>query len=262
MFTQSTSYKQKPRKMPDSVVQGSRILGQTGGRPAQMYWNDKSSGIFPSESPLEKFIGQLAALDPRVRTVAPQPFTVDVATGYIAYSPDELKLHRSTRERSEARLRDYTPDFCFDLIDGRRIIVEVKDPRYLCTQAYWDKVERARRLLRSNGYAFQVVSFEYAPSSPLIHNADLLNALSVNYKKVISLAQIDAIEETVGDTESTLGHVAQLAEISLREAPALVLHGVVSADIARGHLGAYTPVRVAYGELDHFSILDLEGEAK
>lgn len=262
MFTQSTSQKRKPRKFPDSVIQGSRILGQTGGRPAQMYRNEKSSGICPAESPLEKTVGQLAALDPCVRTVHPQPFTIDIVTGFFAYSPEELKLHRKMRERAEARLRDYTPDFCFELTDGQRIVVEVKDPRFPCAPGYWEKVEQAKELLRSNGYGFQIISIEYEPSAPLVHNADLLSAASVNFNQIITRAQIDAIEANVGDTESTLGYVAQLAGLSLREAPALVLRGVVAADISAGLLGACTPVRLAYGELKHFSILNLQGDVK
>ena len=78
MFTQSTSQKRKPRKFPDSVIQGSRILGQTGGRPAQMYRNEKSSGICPAESPLEKPVGQLAFLD---------PYNCDSMQGYLFSAP-------------------------------------------------------------------------------------------------------------------------------------------------------------------------------
>ena len=262
MFAQTTTLKRKPRKMPDSVIQGSRILGQTGGRPAQMYMCEKSLGICPAESPLEKVIGQLASLDPRVRTVRPQPFTVDVISGQIFHNRQDLLVHRKTREKSESRLREYTPDFSFDLIDGRRIIVEVKDHRYVCEQAYWEKVEKAKRLLLSNGYRFQVIFMEYEPSAPLVHNADLITAFRNNFKKTITDAQLATIEADVGDSVSSLGHVAELAGLTLRDAPVLVIQGIVSADIAAGPLGSRTPVRLAYGDLHHLSVLNFEGDAK
>ena len=262
MFSQHTTHKQKPRKMPDSVIQGSRILGQTGGRPAQMYMCEKSLGICPAESPLEKVIGQLASLDPRVRTVRPQPFTVDVISGQFFHTRQDLLAHRKTREKSESRLREYTPDFGFDLIDGRRIIVEVKDHRFVCGQAYWDKVEKAKRMLLANGYRFQVIFMEYEPGAPLINNADLLTAFRLNFKKTITHAQLAVIEADVGDSVSSLGHVAELAGLTLREAPVLVMQGIVSADIAAGPLGSRTPVRLAYGDLYHLSVLNFEGDAK
>ncbi|WP_431476388.1 hypothetical protein [Massilia eburnea] len=262
MFTQATTHKRKPRGFPSSVEQGSRILGQTGGRPAQMYLCEKAHGICPAESPLEKTIGQLAGLDPYVLSNAPQPFTIDVVSGELLRTPEERKLHRMTRDRSDARQREYTPDFCFNLIDGRRIVVEVKDPRFPCKEEYWRKVEKAKELLRARGYHFQVISMVYAPSAPLVHNADLLAAFQRNFKKTITQSQLSAIETGLGDAVSSLGHVAQLAGLSLREAPALVLHGVVAADISIAPLGASTPVWLAHGDLEHLAVLEFIGDTK
>lgn len=260
MFAQSMSYKQKPRKMPSSVTQGSRIIGKTGGRPAQIFVSEKSThGSCPVESPLEKVIGQLAGLDPRVRTVRPQPFTVDVVSGSILYTREDLVAHRKTRERSEVSLREYTPDFGFRLLDGVQIAIEVKDRRFPCKQEYWDKIDKAKRILAAHGYRFQVIFMNYEPSDSLVHNADILTALRINFEKNISQNQIDAIEAGVGDSASTLGQVAHLADLTLREAPALVLQGVVAADLAAGPLGSRTLVQLAYGDLAHLAVLNFEG---
>ena len=123
-------------------------------------------------------------------------------------------------------------------------------------------VASGKRVAAWSIWGFQVISIEYEPSAPMVHNADLVSAASVNFKQIITRAQIDAIDANVGDAESTLCYVAQLAGLSLREAPALLLRGVVAADIGAGLLGACTPVRLAYGELKHFSILNLQGDVK
>lgn len=262
MLTETITRKQKPRQMPTSVTQGSRILGQTGGRPAQLFLSKKSAGICPVESPVEKVIGKLADLDPRVRSIHAQPFTIDVVSGRILHTRQDVLLHRQTRQKTDVILREYTPDFHLGLIDGQRVVIEVKNPRYPCEQAYWDKVARAKGVLQTNGYRFQVISMPYEPSTPLIHNADLLASLRLNFKKTVSKALIDTIETEVGGSDSTLGHVAQLAGMTLREAPVLVLLGVVAADISQGYLGAGTPIRLAYGDLQHLAILDYEGSKK
>lgn len=262
MLSQTPPRKRKPRKLPDSVVQGTRILGKTGGRPALLYRCAKSSRMCPAESPDEKSVGQAAGIDPRIRAISPQPLTVDLVTGWILHTQDEVISHRDTREKSEARLREYTPDFRFDLLDGRHIIVEVKNRRYPGSPAYWEKVEKAKLILEANGYRFQVINIDYEASAPLMHNVEILNALITNFKGKITQSQVAAIEADVGDSISSLGHVAELAGMTIREAPMLVLHGVVSADISAEYLGSRTPVRLAHGDLAHLAVLNIEGDKK
>ena len=247
--------KQKPRKMPDSVMQGSRILGQTGGRPAQLFKSEKSAGACSAESPLEKTIGQLANLDPRVTGVRPQPFTVDIISGKFLHTREEVLDHRKSRERSEVREREYTPDFCFTLIDGKRVVVEVKDPRFPCYPSYWSKVEKAKQLMLSNGYIFRVISMEYEPASALVHNAALLTSLQINFKKRIAEKQVESINVLVGGSTSHLGEVAKAAGLTLRESPILLLKGIVSADLSAGHLSFHTRIVQAYGDLQHLEVL-------
>lgn len=262
MIIHSAPIKQKPRKMPPSVIQGTRILGKTGGKPALLFSSMKGIGICSVDGPLEKAIGQLAGLDPRVGTVRPQPFTVDVVSGKILHTYTELQTHRQARERSDVRIREYTPDFEIMLIGGQRVVLEVKDPRFPCTDEYWAKVEKAKRVMFTNGYRYHVVNMKYDPGAPLVHNAGLLTALRINFKKIITPAQVDAIEADVGDSDSTLGRVAELAGLSLREAPILLLQGVVAADLSEGHLRALTPVHLAYGDLQHLAILRFDGGEK
>jgi hypothetical protein len=252
------SIKQRPRGMPNAVTQGSRTLGQTGGRPAQLFGSEKSAGICPTESPLEKTVGQLASLDPRVISVQPQPFTIDVVSGTFFHTREEILLHRKSRGQSQVREREYTPDFGFKLIDGKRVVVEVKDERFSCPSHYWDKVEKARKLMRSNGYIFCIISMKYQPSSALVHNADILTSLQTNFKKTITQAHSEAIDAYVGNSTSRLGDVAKVAGLTLREAPILVVRGIISADLSAGHLGLLTQVRQAYGDLQHLEVLRYE----
>lgn len=253
------SKKQRARGMPNAVTQGSRTLGQTGGRPAQLFGSEKSAGICPVESPLEKTIGQLAGLDPRVLVVRPQPFTIDVVSGIFLQTREEVLLHRKSRIRPDVKAREYTPDFGISLHNGKRIVVEVKDGRFSCDLEYWEKVEKAKRLMLSNGYIFRVITMEYEPGSALVHNADLLTSLKINFSKTVTELHIRAIEAYLGHSSSCLGDVAEVAGLTLREAPILLLQGILSADLSNGHLGSRTEVRLAHGSLQHLEVLSYEG---
>ncbi|UUZ46666.1 hypothetical protein LP420_22450 [Massilia sp. B-10] len=123
-------------------------------------------------------------------------------------------------------------------------------------------MEKAKRILEANGFRFQVIYIDYEASSALMHNVEILNALTTSSKNKITQTQMQVIGADVGDGISSLGHVAKLVGLTIHEAPMLVLHGVVSADISAGYLGSLTPVRLAHGDLAHLAVLNIEGDGK
>lgn len=252
------SKKRRPKGMPESVQQGSRILGRTGGRPATLFMGYNNS-LHPCESPLELAVGNLACLDPRVREVTSQPFTIDIVTGDILCSREARAEHRKLRAHPEVKVREYTPDFRFSLIDEQSIIVEVKDPRYAHDEQYWEKVEHAARILRSNGHQFCVISMAYEPTHPLVQNGELLRYVGQNFDDPGIDRQLDDLTEQFGDSTVALGAVSARLGLTLREAPILLLRGIVSADIASERICAAMPVQLAYGDLQHLQILTFEG---
>lgn len=252
--------KQKPRGMPKSVTQGVRILGKTSGRTSSLYASDKADGISAPDSPLERTVGQLASLDPRVESIKCQPFTVDVVSGRLLHTRDELVAHRKTREKSDVKLREYTPDLLIRLMSGTRLVVEVKDERFMSDDAYWAKVRKAEVILRTNGYEFLVITMVYEPSHPLVQNADLLMAFSKNYRGDISSGQIGILEQMLEGQSLELGEVCLRLNLSLRESPALLLYGHICTDLKASRLCAKSLAQLAYGDLSHLELLPLDSE--
>lgn len=120
----------RPPTAPKHTVQGARVLGRISGRPAVFYHSRKAGGILALESAGERVIAQLAELDPRVKSISAQPFALDVITGKVFTTRRDLEDARKARVSVNALRRDYTPDLLLVLHDGRRIIIEVKDPRH------------------------------------------------------------------------------------------------------------------------------------
>ncbi|UUZ52265.1 hypothetical protein LP419_21920 [Massilia sp. H-1] len=85
-------------------------------------------------------------------------------------------------------------------------------------------MEKAKRILEANGFRFQVIYIDYEASSALMHNVEILNALTTSSKNKITQTQMQVIEADVGDGISSLGHVAKLVGLTIHEAPMLVLH--------------------------------------
>lgn len=244
--------------MPDSVAQGSRELGSTYGIAATLFASSKCDGIVAPDGPLEKTIGQLASLDPRVAQLKCQPFTIDLVSGELLHSRTELLAHREVREKSKANEREYTPDFCFSMINGKQYVVEVKNNRFLPSESYWAKVEKAKSILHQHGYRFAVVSLDFAADLPIVQNAGLLTSFQSNYDGDISTEQIESINAFLGDATLRLEDVLQHIGLALRDAPILLLKGIVATDLTALRLGTKSVVTAMHGDLQHLSVLSFD----
>ena len=244
--------------MPQSVSQGTRVLGRMSGKPSLLYSSVKAGGILAVESPAEKTVAQLADLDPRVIRLKGQPFTIDVLTGAIYRCRNSLLLGRAARLKGEVKIREYTPDFLIETITGRAVVVEVKLDGFLGDEAYYEKLDKARRILQLNGYELLVIVRNRDPKDALAQNADLLTAFSQNYAGMPSRLEIDKAETLLQQGPCLLGEVCHVVGLSLREAPFLILRGVVNTDLGIARIGAASCVIGASGNLDHLMLLPLD----
>lgn len=250
--------KRKPRGMPESVAQGTRILGRVSGRPALLYACSKAQGIIALESPAEKTVAQLADLDPRVLSVKAQPLTVDVITGRLFYSRDEVIDGRRMREKPEVKKREYTPDLLLLLRGGRQLIIEVKNTLYPGDAEYWEKVEQAATVLRMNGYDFIVITLGHQSSHPLAQNADLLTSFRANYQGALTPEQMATVKSMLHGRSEKLGVICSQLQLNLRESPALFLSGLLSTDLRTSRLSISSDALLANGGLRHLELLPLD----
>lgn len=250
------------RQGPSAVVQqGSRKLGGVGGRAAVLHYSRKAEGTIALESVAERALVQIADIDPRVRGIKAQPFTVDVVTGALYYTKEELKQARQGRQRAEARIRDYTPDLSLDIVTGHTVIVEAKDERFLEAEEadeYWKKIERARSILLQRGYDFQLVPTNAKLNHPLFANAAILSAFANQSSNTPYSEQLEAVERLFQEVPApTLRDVLKVTSTSLREAPMWFLSGVISADLKSVAIGINTLVTAAFGDLGHLQLFPL-----
>lgn len=247
------------RPEPKNTLQGTRILGRIGGRPAIFFKSRKAGGILTLESAGERTVAQLAELDPRVRSIAAQPFSLDVATGRMYTSREALAEARKQRHSFEARERDYTPDLLLELVDGLKPVVEVKDPRYPGDAPYQAKLAKARLILKMRGQSFLTVFLRYQETAPLVQNAELLSRVQYAGSPQRDLGELATrIDAVLGSDETKLRDLLPALGLDLREAGPLLLHGLLSTDLRSSPLSADVRVRAAGGSLEHLQLLPLD----
>jgi len=232
-------------------------LGKVGGRGSLFFSSAKAGGIIAVESPAEKTIAQLADLDPRVRKLRAQPFTIDVPTNQFLRTREELKASRLERKKPEISAREYTPDFEVEMASGAQWVLESKTPQHALNDAYWAKLGHAAALLRGRGYLFAVIKMPAEMDHPLVTNAALLTSFRRPPSGGLSVQGLVELERRA-DELGTLADALQLCGLSLREAPVLFLTGVVSADLKTCPIRADMQVRYAGGDLSALELLPLQ----
>ena len=201
-------------------------------------------------------------IDPRVRSITPQPFTV------------RLDLEESFSTRSEAIRATpapqrvvavngqpsleliYTPDFVVELATPVRLVVESKSTREI--ENIGDALARRGRILNSLGFRYLVV-----PSTELDHRG-----LHAN----LSLLRDTTKYQRENDTVSMRSELHDL--LSSRSGPFLLgeirghvhdlgiylglISGAIACDLRSGRLGVDTRLWLSHGDLGHLQLLALE----
>jgi hypothetical protein len=145
----------------------------------------------------ELIAGYAMDLDPRVRALKVQPFTLDVTTGEMLHTKEELDRYReklTTRGRQGSL---YTPDFALTMEDQSVRIIEIKDAGWInFTDSYARKIELATELLKVKGIHFEILAGSYEDTLPCVQNLKLLHSINNQMNgKEVPLSLLDLSEK-------------------------------------------------------------------
>lgn len=210
------------------------------------------------EGPWERLVLLALDVDPRTTYIAAQPFTVrlDIPAAFkdksMALAADP-PLAMAYAQALNLELV-YTPDF--EVKDGGQVplAVEVKDERNVVAPVF----DRRRAILKRLGYRFLAVTDKDVGHRGLERNLVFARDATKILRDGQPQAHLDELLAAVDGFEGPFrlglirGAVSDLA-IQLG-----LVTGVVAYDLKSGALGVNTVLWLAYGDLQHLQLLNLE----
>ena len=234
----------------------ARELGRRGHqRPSLLMPCSTTGQLLRVESRLERLIALALDVDPRVTSIAAQPFTIRLDTAQV-YETQELARASIADLPSDHRTGlIYTPDFWVELVGGVHVIVECKPKDK--TQQLGADLERIRSVLERMGLRFLVITEEHVGYPSLEGN--LIRIRDANNRFRMRDANFDfSWIETLTDTSERIS-LGEVMEVSDHETMlAAIASGVIAVDLCAGPLSKWTQATRSYGDLAHLQILDLE----
>jgi hypothetical protein len=200
----------------------------------------KSPGIIKLETRLETSAAISLTLDPRVKSFRPQPMTIEMGTGRVFSTKDQL--HRSF-EGLGYKPRPYTPDFEVTLETGT-VFIETKHSRLIEKSP---EVLEYPSILKSYGLRLFVVDETYFPevfcqNIRLLHPYQNCHLSSAEKRMIVSATGMAA----------TIGELTTSQQIPQKLILAAIAHGVLHAELHDRRLGAATCMSAQ--ENRHFSL--------
>lgn len=247
------TYGKRGRLRTENETTGTRLVSPTYGRPRIRTLGTKSGDIL-IESQTERLVAHMLSIDPRVVRFRPQPFTVDLNGQRLLTRPAQVKEVLAQYERTHGP-RIYTPDFCVDLSDAKQVALEVKTDTFPGDERYAVRLARAGAVLSQYNYVLVKVVLRHSLSGPLKQNLQLLQqAKRLQGALPLPTATLELLHQLEG-LDLTLGDVCRHLNLPLNFAPTLVLAGAMSFDLSTCPFHALTPVKLAYGELEHLQLV-------
>lgn len=225
----------------------------------------RSSVVMPSykmkselrvESMLEWRTALALDIDPRVRSIRSQPFSLRLDTKVIY--PDQRTARKAGPMKSDDPDLElvYTPDFCVELVCGSEVVVETKTEKEARLKA--EAIARRRQVLEELGYGSVVVTEDTVGHEFLSDNIvkvrdamagrsrydmhQLMSELEAAVKRCSRVFSLADLRSSVGDVTILLG----------------LASGVIGCDLTAGALGNATEAWAAFGALDHLQLIALE----
>ena len=235
---------------------GIRQVASTFGKPKFSTFNEKASGHINVEHNPERLISHLLAIDPRVKTFRPQPFSVDLLDKRLLLTK-EAKNEAWHRHRDVEGEKLYTPDFSIDWVDGLHSSVEVKAEGFEGHRIYWDKIARARPILNANGYPLRTVVIPADAGHPLRANAWLLKQALGRITTYLNDEIVEKVSARCEDGPVTMSSLCKDLQLHPGLIPVLLVAGVLNGDLGHHRIVGTLELNLAYGDLSHLSLMEV-----
>ena len=220
------------------------------GRRALVFKSSKCrGGDLRVESALERDIGLLLDIDPRVVELSAQPFTLELQSNEI------LPTRQHYKPRPGIKPRFYTPDFLCTLDDGSLVAIDAKHSNFIAE--FEAKRKDVEDCLRQHGIDFMVIP-ETVLSPTIMETVGSLHLLRAGYLEPIRSSAEAEILTLLGSNSKWLtedlssrlssGRVGLLAGL---------LAGLLTADLSMPLFSSNSEVRAAQGDLSHLQFLEV-----
>lgn len=220
------------------------------GRRALVLKSEKcAGGDLRVETALERDIALMLDIDPRVKELSAQPFTLELQSNTLLPSRKDNQL------RPGSAPRFYTPDFLCQLHDGRRVAIDAKHSRFI--EQFDIKRDEIENCLRQHGIAFMVIP-ETAVSPSVMQAVSHLHLLRAGYLASYRAVAEEELSATLDACPSWLA-----VELSSRLASGRVgvlvglLAGLLTADFSTPLFSPSSEVHAAHGDLSHLQLLEV-----
>lgn len=234
---------------------GARKVAPTYGREAFITFVEKGSGMLVFETDAERLVAHMLGFDPRVRRIQAQPFAVDLVEGLLLRSQEQRNAaRRKYAKRKGASI--YTPDFYVERVDGKQIAVEVKLGGFIGSDLDHDRLDQATKVLATYGHEVARVVMPNTTHHPLRSNIGLLHAAAQRPDLFPSEQIVDRVSELADRGARTLFEFSRGLELSVDLVPSLIVYGVLSSDLVAERIEGSTPMKPAYGGLDHLALME------
>jgi hypothetical protein len=200
-------------------------------------------------------------VDPRVKSAAPQPFTVRLDIEQVFATRSEA-VQAAPRQRPQAVTGDtppeqiYTPDFLAELVTGEPWVIESKSTAAVSKTTA--ALQRRSDVLNRLGFHFLVI-----PGEEL--QARGLHANLVHLRDAMRLQQQGGAGELLRQLETVVAAQPEVFDLGAIKAalPATaiylgIVNGLIACDLKSGNLGTPTKLWRAHGDLSHLQLLKLE----
>ncbi|WP_342244719.1 hypothetical protein [Pseudomonas sp. OTU5201] len=220
------------------------------GTRCHVYGSAKNPGLtIAAESFLERDIGYLLELDPRVHSYREQPFTLELVTG------ERLPSRKHFVTRTGLKPSFYTPDFLCGLAGGVELVLEVKSQVGLAQEQV--RLQEAACLLQRLGMRLVILT-EAQLTPALVVNAKYLKAATAPYLQDRLEPVLEALNQAAAERACwTSGELAQTTHLGLFGVAVAVVRGIFSADLTEDLFAPDTPLRAGLGDLSHLEVLPL-----
>ncbi len=234
---------------------GVRKAAPTYGREAFVTFVEKGGGMLVFDNDAERLVAHMLGFDPRVRRIQAQPFAVDLVEGRLLRSADQRNAARSKYARRKGA-SIYTPDFYVERADGTQFALEVKLGGFIGGDADHDRLDLATQVLKTYGHEVARVVMPNTTNHPLRSNIGLLHAAAQRPDLFPTEEVVDRVRDAADRGARTLFDYARCLELSVNLIPALIVYGVLSADLVAHRIEGRTSMEPAYGSLDHLSLVE------